>query len=270
MVSHASGRKVITLRERSWAMKSMFSGNTFTETNVCTDIFIDLFLHEFLVTCLETFWYFFMTKWELFLILYGSQSGTYPEHHCVMDIPACLTKYCSLIALMATSCGSCLLSCADYVVANTAHHCLGWLSFPEPFLLCWQAKCAHCGGQWWWDGGWQVWEAGSWWSWGKHWEYCRVRVSWGQVENFKCVDYFQIEYYEESDPAGTAKLTGKINRHRKSHDIDIKPCSDYLFKVGNKFSKATNTYSEYRLLPLRTGRGWEKTSEWLLTPSPSG
>ena len=80
-------------------------------------------------------------------------------------------------------------------------------------------------------------------------------MSWGQVENFKCVDYFQIEYYEESDPAGTAKLTGKINRHRKSHDIDIKPCSDYLFKVGNKFSKATNTYSEYRLLPLRTGRG---------------
>jgi len=59
----------------------------------------------------------------------------------------------------------------------------------------------------------------------------RVRVSWGQVENFKCVDYFQIEYYQQEDPEGTAKLTGKINRHRKSHDIDIKPCSDYLFKV---------------------------------------
>ena len=56
-------------------------------------------------------------------------------------------------------------------------------------------------------------------------------MSWGQVENFKCVDYFQIEYYEQSDPEGTAKLTGKINRHRKSHDIDIKPCRDYLFKV---------------------------------------
>ena len=61
--------------------------------------------------------------------------------------------------------------------------------------------------------------------------HVRVRVSWGQVENFKCVDYFQIEYYEQSDPEGTAKLTGKINRHRKSHDIDIKPCRDYLFKV---------------------------------------
>ena len=51
------------------------------------------------------------------------------------------------------------------------------------------------------------------------------------MENFKCVDYFQIEYYQQEDPEGTAKLTGKINRHRKSHDIDIKPCSDYLFKV---------------------------------------
>jgi len=59
----------------------------------------------------------------------------------------------------------------------------------------------------------------------------RVRVSWGQVENFKCVDYFQIEYYEATDPEGTAKLTGKIERHRKSHDIDIKPCSEFLFKV---------------------------------------
>ena len=27
----------------------------------------------------------------------------------------------------------------------------------------------------------------------------RVRVSWGRVENFKCVDYFQIEYYQTQD-----------------------------------------------------------------------
>jgi len=59
----------------------------------------------------------------------------------------------------------------------------------------------------------------------------RVRVSWGDMENFKCVDYFQIEYYEKSDLEATPKLTGKINRHRKSYDIDIKPCSEYQFKV---------------------------------------
>ena len=29
--------------------------------------------------------------------------------------------------------------------------------------------------------------------------YSRVRVSWGQLENFKCVDYFQIEYYEKGN-----------------------------------------------------------------------
>jgi hypothetical protein len=33
----------------------------------------------------------------------------------------------------------------------------------------------------------------------------RVRVSWGRLENFKCVDYFQIEYYEKSNMAATVK-----------------------------------------------------------------
>jgi phosphoribosylaminoimidazole (AIR) synthetase len=32
-----------------------------------------------------------------------------------------------------------------------------------------------------------------------------VRVSWGRLENFKCVDYFQIEYYEKSNMAATVK-----------------------------------------------------------------
>jgi len=59
----------------------------------------------------------------------------------------------------------------------------------------------------------------------------RVRVSWGRLENFKCVDYFQIEYYEKDDRAGTVQMSDRINRHRSSHDIDIKPCIDYLFKV---------------------------------------
>lgn len=59
----------------------------------------------------------------------------------------------------------------------------------------------------------------------------RVRVSWGRLENFKCVDYFQIEYYEKSNMAATVKLSGKINRHRRSHDIDILPCTEYMFKV---------------------------------------
>ena len=26
-----------------------------------------------------------------------------------------------------------------------------------------------------------------------------MQVSWGRLENFKCVDYFQIEYYEKDD-----------------------------------------------------------------------
>ena len=29
-----------------------------------------------------------------------------------------------------------------------------------------------------------------------------LQVSWGRLENFKCVDYFQIEYYEKDDRVG--------------------------------------------------------------------
>ena len=59
----------------------------------------------------------------------------------------------------------------------------------------------------------------------------RVRVTWGKVDNFKCVDFFQIEYYEQHDPSGTVKMSGKINKNRKSIDLEIFPCSDYRFKV---------------------------------------
>ena len=67
---------------------------------------------------------------------------------------------------------------------------------------------------------------------------CRVRVSWGRLENFKCVDYFRIEYYEQNDKAGTLKQSERIDRHRRSHDIDIKPCKDYVFKVSNMHESA--------------------------------
>ena len=59
----------------------------------------------------------------------------------------------------------------------------------------------------------------------------RVRVTWGQMENQKCVDFFQIEYYQQQDPANTVRLSEKINKNRKSHDVEIQPCSDYKFKV---------------------------------------
>ena len=59
----------------------------------------------------------------------------------------------------------------------------------------------------------------------------RVRVTWGRVQNFKCVDYYQIEYWNEEEPDESFAISEKINRHRKSHDITIKPCRNYLFKV---------------------------------------
>ena len=51
-----------------------------------------------------------------------------------------------------------------------------------------------------------------------------MRVSWGRVQNFKCVDYFMIEYWNEEDPDGSFAVSERINRHRTSHDITIKPC----------------------------------------------
>ena len=59
----------------------------------------------------------------------------------------------------------------------------------------------------------------------------RVRVTWDRVQNFKCVDYYQIEYWNEEEPDESFAISEKINRHRSSHDITIKPCRNYLFKV---------------------------------------
>ena len=51
-----------------------------------------------------------------------------------------------------------------------------------------------------------------------------MRVSWGRVQNFQCVDYFQIEYWNEEDPEGSFAVSEVINRPRTSHDITIAPC----------------------------------------------
>lgn len=54
---------------------------------------------------------------------------------------------------------------------------------------------------------------------------------WGRMENFKCVDYFQVEYFERLNPARTVQVTERINRHRRSVEIEVIPCTDYFFKV---------------------------------------
>ena len=40
------------------------------------------------------------------------------------------------------------------------------------------------------------------------------------MENFKCVDYFQVEYFQRKNPAGTVQMTPRINRHRRSVEIE--------------------------------------------------
>ena len=52
------------------------------------------------------------------------------------------------------------------------------------------------------------------------------------MENFKCVDYFQIQWYDPHNFQESLMTTGKIGRHTRNFDIDVKPCMDYVFQVG--------------------------------------
>ena len=40
----------------------------------------------------------------------------------------------------------------------------------------------------------------------------RVRVSWGEMENFKCVDYFKIESYDPNHYEDTFAVSEKANK----------------------------------------------------------
>ena len=83
-----------------------------------------------------------------------------------------------------------------------------------------------------------------------------------------------IQWCASCPQVGTVKMSDRINRHRSSHDIDIKPCIDYLFKVGfwkaNFLEAQIKTSNLCRWLPQRTGTEWGRISRWPRTLSPSG
>ena len=54
--------------------------------------------------------------------------------------------------------------------------------------------------------------------------------------NFKCVDYFQVQWYDPYNVADTFMTTGKIGRHTRDFVIDVKPCKDYAFRVSESVS----------------------------------
>jgi hypothetical protein len=58
-----------------------------------------------------------------------------------------------------------------------------------------------------------------------------IRLMWGRMENFKCVDYFQVEYFQRLNPEETVAMTQRVNRHRRSVEIEVVPCTIYFFKV---------------------------------------
>merc|ERR1711936_662189 len=58
----------------------------------------------------------------------------------------------------------------------------------------------------------------------------KARVRWGALHNFKCVDYFQVEYRQRDDPNNKI-VTPRIDRHSRYVDIDVDPCTKYVIKV---------------------------------------
>ena len=72
----------------------------------------------------------------------------------------------------------------------------------------------------------------------------RVRLMWGRIENFKCVDYFYVEYFQRRDPAGTVRRSARISRDRRSLEIEVRSqlsakmilfLSQWLFKNRSFF-----------------------------------
>ncbi len=58
----------------------------------------------------------------------------------------------------------------------------------------------------------------------------RIRLMWGRMENFKCVDYFQVEYFQRRNPMGTVQMTPRINRHKRSVEIEVDTSYGALIK----------------------------------------
>ena len=63
----------------------------------------------------------------------------------------------------------------------------------------------------------------------------KIRVIWGRMQNFQCVDYFQIEYFSSldvnKDSVQKLDITERIDRKKRYFDIDAIPCTEYYFKI---------------------------------------
>ena len=59
----------------------------------------------------------------------------------------------------------------------------------------------------------------------------KVRVKWGALHNFKCVDYFMVEYFNKGEVDSEKILTPRIERFKRFYDIDVDPCTEYAVKV---------------------------------------
>jgi len=40
-----------------------------------------------------------------------------------------------------------------------------------------------------------------------------------------------VEFFQRLNPAATVQQTARINRHRRSAEVEVTPCTEYIYKV---------------------------------------
>ena len=82
----------------------------------------------------------------------------------------------------------------------------------------------------------------------------KIRLMWGRMENFKCVDYFQVEYFQRKNPAGTVQMTPRINRHRRSVEIEER------LKISLPSYSGNAMVTNVQYVSFRSRRAWITSS----------
>jgi hypothetical protein len=50
-------------------------------------------------------------------------------------------------------------------------------------------------------------------------------------KRYRAASIPQVEYFQRLNPASTVQQTGRINRHRRSVEVEVTPCTEYFYKV---------------------------------------
>lgn len=104
----------------------------------------------------------------------------------------------------------------------------------------------------------------------------KIRVIWGRMQNFQCVDYFQIEYFSSldvnKDSVQKLDITERIDRKKRYFDIKAIPCTEYYFKIiaaedWSGIRDDFKVYSEATRFTIRYARQKQNCNSYNLKPT---